>query len=190
MVRGRHFKTGQDDSINRETGMLQEKSATEIANRREAVASLRLRGAKLAEIQELLKEMGIVNHSRKGAAWSIGVISEDIAAARKQWLANAADDVKEHYSRVLAELQEVKKAGWARGDLVVVLRALSQECKIFGFNSPLKLDIRVGSDAMKTTDEALSALSTEKLAVLRDVFVEMTEAGVDPQVVFGQLMAP
>ena len=41
----------------------------------------------------------------------------------------------------------------------------------------------------KKADEVLGQLPIEKLEVLREVFVQLTAAGVDPKVLVGQLVA-
>lgn len=181
------FSHGRADSINKRTGKLAEGSPSDVAKRREMVASLRLRGASYLEIREILTANGIINHSR-GKPWSLTKICEDIHAARNQWLANAAADMREHYSRILAELEEVKKSAWSKGDLTAVMRAISQECKILGLNSPVKVELSV-TETDKKADEVLGDLPTEKLEVLREVCVQLMAAGVDPKVLVGQLVA-
>lgn len=181
------FAHGRADSINKRTGKLAEGSPSDVAKRREMVASLRLRGATYLEIREILAANGIINHTR-GKPWSKSAIFDDIQAARTQWLTNAAADVKEHYSRILAELGELKKSAWSTGDLTTVLRAISQECKILGLNSPVKVELSL-TETDKKADEVLGQLPIEKLEVLREVFVQLTAAGVDPKVLVGQLVA-
>lgn len=178
---------GVRDTVKPETGRLAEGSPSDVARRREMVASLRLRGATYVEIQEILTANDVINHSR-GKPWSITKICEDIHAARQQWLANAAADIREHYSRILAELEEVKKSAWAKGDLTAVMRAISQECKILGLNSPVKVELSV-TETDKKADQILGELPTEKLEVLREVCVQLMSAGVDPKTLVGQLVA-
>lgn len=181
---------GKADHVSHRHGELAEGSPTLIAERVEAVASLRLRGATLREIQEMLPKLGIVNKSKDGAPWSLTQIHEDVKSAREMWLSHARDDVREHYTRILSELQEIKKAAWARGDLDVVLRTIAQECKIFGFNAAIKVRLEGDkSTSERGLEKALAALSVEKLEVLREVYVSLSEAGVDTGMVLGQLVA-
>jgi hypothetical protein len=136
----------------------------------------------------MLTEAGIVNHSQNGKPFSIALIWKDIQACREEWTRRAADSVKEHYARILAELQEVKKSAWARGDLGVVAKVLAQECKIFGFNSPVKLEVKVSQTEAKQ-DAVLENMAIDELRVLRDVHVRLLASGVDPAEVGASLVA-
>src|SRR5438128_2562476 len=85
-----------------------------IAERRQQVARLRLRGLTQRDIARALN-------------CSIGTVNGDLRVAREQWQAAAASATHEHQARVLAEIHEVRRMAWAQPQakgLPVVLQAL------------------------------------------------------------------
>lgn len=102
-----------------------------IDNRRRLVASLRLRGATQREIVNQLDLNGQRN-PKTGKPWSLGIVNSDLQALEAQWKSEAAKDISDHKARQLAELGEVKRAGWGVKDLSSVLRAIKQEAEILG----------------------------------------------------------
>lgn len=159
-------------------GGMKEGSPTLLAKRRELISSARLRGATYSQIEALLIESGFKNPSR-GKPWSRGIIADDLKVCRDEWMANAAADIKEHYSRVLAELAEVKRAAWAAGERDVVLRAISQECKMLGFNAPVKLQIsqQPTEAGEQSPGMALAGMNVEELRVLYAYQARMAAQG-------------
>jgi len=118
--------------------------------RRQHVASMRLRGMTQREIQTALAGRGILN-PRTGEPYSLGIINGDIRALRKQWQEDGQGDVAEHAGRMLAELAEVKRAGWSLQDLRAILQALKQEAELRGANAPQGVDLTTGGQPLKFT---------------------------------------
>ncbi|MCR9292057.1 MAG: hypothetical protein NXI32_05010 [bacterium] len=166
---------------------LKEKSATAVAKRRELIASMRLRGATLLEIQEMLTAEGIVNHDRGGKPFSRAMISKDVKVIRETWAKKVLADSQEYYGRLLAEIQELKKASWSRGNHELVLKCLEREARMLGLDKPIKLDIGI-TDGDKVVGEVLAETPTEKLEVLHEIAVAIQEKGGDPRTVVGSLL--
>lgn len=110
-----------------------------IDHRRRQVAYLRLRGATQREIESGLAAQGIINPDTR-QPWSLGTINSDIKAMEREWKEAAQKDISEHKARMLAELEETKRAAWAGKDLSIVLRALKQEAELFGLDEPYKVE--------------------------------------------------
>ncbi len=64
--------------------------------------------------------------------WSCDTLSRDLKALKKQWRDDAKAEIDTHTTRILAELQEVKREAWARGRLTQVLMAIDREMKLLG----------------------------------------------------------
>lgn len=121
--------------------------------RRRRVAALVLRGLTQREIVQALANPRhptdrIVN-PRTGEPYSLGTIHSDIVALRKLWLEESLEDIQSHKSVVLAELAEVKRFAWTKGELVHVLRALSQQAKLLGLNEPEGVDLKSGGEPIR-----------------------------------------
>src|SRR4051812_2467045 len=101
---------------------------TTILHRREMVAQLRLRGLSERAIAKMMAESkeGAYLNPETGEPWSSSTIHLDIVALEKDWRENALRDITSIKGEHLAELVEVKRAGWAAKDLDVVLKALKQ----------------------------------------------------------------
>lgn len=95
--------------------------------RRQRVATLRLRGLTALEIAVQLQRQKLVDDS--GAPYPLAVIEGDLAALDAEWQTQARDTDAQR-ARVLAELREVRRAAWAKNDLVAVLRGLQQEAQL------------------------------------------------------------
>lgn len=122
-----------------------------IEMRRLQVARLRLRGMTQREIVEQLprQDPPIVNPETE-EPYSLGTINGDVKALARQWQREAKGKTERHKGRVLAEIQEVKRAAWERivydltggshdsPDLDKVLKGLKQESEILGLNAPEK----------------------------------------------------
>lgn len=113
-----------------------------IDRRRRWVARLRLRGMTQREIVDrlpLIEEggytTGILN-PRTLKPYALGTVNSDLKAMAKLWREAAAQDIKVHKARQMAELAEVRRAAWAKGHLTSVLRGLLQEAKLLGLNEP------------------------------------------------------
>ena len=99
------------------------------AIRRLRVASLVLRGLTTDEVALALPKNGVVD-PRTQLPYAPDVIAGDIAYLEAVWEQEAQLPGREHRARVLAELREVKRSAWAKGDLAVVVRCLREEAAL------------------------------------------------------------
>ena len=97
--------------------------------RRLRVASLVLRGLTTDEVALALPKNGVVD-PRTQLPYALDVVTEDVAYLESEWEQEARLPVREHRARVLAELREVKRSAWAKGDLAVVVRCLREEAAL------------------------------------------------------------
>ena len=121
--------------------------------RREAVSRLRLRGLSFREIVVALERQTEIRNRKTGLPYSICTIHKDMKWAEEQWHLHAVKDVAEHKKRILAELAELKRAGWTEKDYATVIKALAKECEVIGVNAPIKTSGRVEHDH-KLIDQA------------------------------------
>jgi len=113
----------------------------QIDQRRALVAKYTLRGYSQRGIVDTLKEKGIIN-TRTGKSWALGTISNDSQELVTQWREKAGQDISLHKARLLAEIQEVKRAAWNSDDLSLVLNAIKEEAALLGLNkSNTSIDI-------------------------------------------------
>lgn len=101
---------------------------------------MRLQRLDQREIQKELERMGIVNPAT-GSAWSLGTINGDIQALEAEWKAKAVEKIDGLKAMQLAELDEVKRHGWAKKDMNTVLRALTLEADIAGTKAPNRSEV-------------------------------------------------
>jgi len=118
-----------------------------IAYRRELVGRFRLQGLSLRQIAIALREAGMVNPDT-GNAYDAGTIKADVDALKREWRKNANIATEQHIARQLAELQEVKRIGFAKSNLQAVLRAIEDEMKLLGTPQPDKTDLTSGGDKL------------------------------------------
>jgi DNA-binding transcriptional MerR regulator len=147
----------------------------QVEDRRRTVASLRLRGLTVREIQMALAEVRKFN-PKDGTPWGLATIQRDIDALKKRWREDAAANFAEHQAKLNAELNELKRQAWRNEDLANVLKAIEQQRKLLGLDAPTKsliggiegadpilvqtVDHLHGIDITKITDEAqLDALA-------------------------------
>jgi len=134
----------------------------EVANRQLRVASLLARGLTQREIVVMLEKNNYVTTDKAGnlKPWSLGTINADVKKIRLLW----ADDLKvrasAHAARILAELKEVKRAGWMKNDQKTVLSALDQEMKLLQLHN---ITVLTGParelDMEEMSDEELAAIA-------------------------------
>ena len=110
--------------------------------RQNIVASSRARGMTIAAITSLLAEKGVIN-PRTEAPYCQQTISQDIKKIEERWKDNMMMNISDHRSRVLAELREVKSAGWSVGKLSVVLRSIEQEVNLLGLNELERIGVEI-----------------------------------------------
>lgn len=134
----------------------------DIWQRRQAVAVLRSRGLEPREIAEELTRIGLVN-PKNHQPWTVSVVHNDLKELAADWRRNAKKAVSEHIARVLAELQEVKRAAWSRGDLTSVLLAIDRECKLLGLYSPQTVNLVLKERA----EEIAKAAGVDPAALIR-----------------------
>lgn len=148
--------------------------------RRRKVAELKLRGLTLREIEERLAdpENGMLNPDT-GQPYSLGTISSDMKALTDEWKAAAAADISEHIARQMAELQEVKRAAWARGDLEVVRKCLADEAKLLGTQAPSKSEI-MGKDGGKIEIESGSLSIERQMEGIMALYEQLAETILSP----------
>lgn len=113
-------------------------NAAAIALRRLRVAHFLTRHYTEREIQDALILEELVN-PETGVSYSLGTIHADCVQLRTEWRQAAAKDIADHKARMLAELQAVKRQGWAKDDMPVVLKALSQEADLLGTDAPKQI---------------------------------------------------
>lgn len=145
----------------------------QIEDRRRLVASLRLKGMTVREVQLGLAELRKVN-PETGQPWGIATIHADCEALKEQWRKEATAEIAEHQSRLNAELEEVKRFSWRKEDTERVLKAIEQQRKLLGADAPTRtliggvpgadpISIQSGSvldgiDIAKLSQEELDAL--------------------------------
>lgn len=138
--------------------------------RRAAVGQLLARGFKQREIAERLAEMDEKN-PETGEAWTVMTISNDIKAIRAEWRKTANRSVEEHRARQLAELEELKRAGWAGDNHTLVLSALQHEAKLTDTSAPIRINLDLVSDLW----DALAKQGRDPESVLRAMLKKLTE---------------
>lgn len=141
--------------------------------RRERVASLRARGLTQREIVKALTQEGFKN-PETNEAWGLVTICRDLKQLRARQQKNADVDIERHKANQLADVQELKRVAWSRGDLKSVATAIELEMKLTGTIST-KLDVnlkRKPDSAEGMTDEELEKLITESLAARRSAGTE------------------
>ena len=111
-----------------------------IEHRRRIVASLRLRGYTVREIQAALPKQDIINE-KDGKDWAIGTIASDMKANEAAWKEAALIDVVQHKANVLAEVREARRAAWRADRIGLVLKALDDERKLFGLDAPTRSEL-------------------------------------------------
>ena len=103
--------------------------------RRALVARLRLRGLTQRQIVVTLAEREIVNPA-DGTPWSLSTINGDCKALEKEWTQAANESIDDWKTKLLMELEEVKRAGYERGQLAQVNRAIESQAKILKLVGP------------------------------------------------------
>ena len=138
-----------------------------IERRRQVVASLLLRRMTRREIVDALEKQGLRNPD-SGEPFSLATVQSDVMALEKQWRKDSARTIETHKALMLAELQEVKRASWAKGQIANVLRALKQESELLGLDAALRIKL----DVTDWRSLAIADIRAGKLpySVLEEVF--------------------
>jgi hypothetical protein len=143
-----------------------------VERRRELAARLRLRHLSYSEISEELAKMDppCINPLTL-LPWSDYTISDDVRETEKLWREDAIADISDLKAKMKAELDEVKRTAWRRGNMDIVLKALRQEAELFGLYAPIKVDMadeirkiarESGLDEDDAVQEALRILASTK----------------------------
>jgi len=119
---------------------LNKSKQAQVDHRRQVVASLRLRGATIREIQEKLPKLGIINY-KTGKPYTIKAVFTDINHLEKEWKQKAARDIDELISGELAEIREARRVAWSKSDLGMVAKFIDQEMKLLGTPSPTRHEL-------------------------------------------------
>jgi hypothetical protein len=135
-----------------------------IERRQAAVAKYVARGLTQGEIADKIFEEGINNN---GVPFSIETISSDVQSLQAQWLENSKRSIEELRAQQLAELSQIKRAGWQQGNLKAVMSAITQEGKLTDTLAPLRININVVSD----------------------LWDELERRGINPETVFKKMLA-
>ena len=116
-----------------------------VMQRRELVAELLLRKLTQREIVQALAQRGFYN-PETGQAYTIGTINTDIKWLKREWRKQATETMEEHTAQIFAELQQVKRVAWAKGELAHVLKAINAERDMLGLIGTRKVDATLTGD--------------------------------------------
>ncbi len=113
---------------------------TQIAIRRERVARLRLRGLTEREIAfQLGSGENALFNPKTHKPYSNFIVHKDLEWLREQWEKEATKEIGEWKTKLIVEVEEVKRAAWAHGELETVLKCVTQQRKILGLDAPIKV---------------------------------------------------
>lgn len=132
---------------------LTNKAVNDIAEmRRELVEQLRVRGLTIREIAAALAtprdgRPPLLN-PETGKPFTHVTIKNDLDIIRKGWQERRAAAMDEHADRELAEISEVKRAGWATGNPKLVLEGIDREFKLLGTAKPLEINFNFNIDVV------------------------------------------
>jgi hypothetical protein len=113
---------------------------TQIAIRRERVARLRLRGLTEREIAfQLGSGENALFNPKTHKPYSNFIVHRDLEWLREQWEKEATKEIGEWKTKLIVEVEEVKRAAWAHGELETVLKCVTQQRKIMGIDAPVKI---------------------------------------------------
>jgi len=125
-----------------------------ILRRREIVSRLRVRGLTVREIAlKLVDEDRELVDPRTGKPYGRMTVLRDLKALAAEWHEAAAASIAEHKARVLAEIAELKRQGWAKSDFDLVRHSLARECAVLGLDAPAKIAGHDGGPLVPTRVE-------------------------------------
>lgn len=113
-----------------------------ILQRREMVAQLRLRKLTQREIVAELTKRGIVNPDTQ-APYDLATVNHDLKALEKDWQKSAAQKVDIWKAQLLAELEELKRAAYAKGQLNIVRMIIDDQRKMLGTDAPTQANVKL-----------------------------------------------
>lgn len=118
---------------------------------------------------ELVDNPNFCGNPKTGKPVSKSTISRDWNHALEHWQEESVKEVEEHFSRQLAEIQELKRAAWAVKNITEVRQCIALEIKLLGTARPEKTETELGpktrklfsrDDLNELTDEELAAIAT------------------------------
>jgi len=128
-----------------------------IAMRRERVSQLVIRQLTVREIAEALgKGDNRLVNPENGQPYTHVTIAADIKALKKEWAEKRDVNMDEHAARQLAEMSEVKRAGWAAKDPDLVRKTIKDEMDLLGTKAAQELNINV--NIMVTVELLIKAI--------------------------------
>jgi len=132
--------------------MVSEAQQAQIDYRRQQVARLLARGMTLREIVAQLAAMSVTDpatgasvpvfrNPETGEPYGLTTIGEDAKYARGLWEEDVAREAADNRAEVLAVLRELRRVGFAVGDLRAVAASLKQQRDLLGLDAPKKTDV-------------------------------------------------
>lgn len=140
--------------------------------RREMVSQLRLRMLSMREICKALEKNGIVNPIT-GRAYDVATIKNDLDVLKVEWHESRNVNTDEHINREFAELQELKRAGWAAKEPELVRRTLRDEMDLLGTKKPQELTITVNINIIVQLIEAIESRGESASTWFEEMLQEM-----------------
>jgi hypothetical protein len=135
-----------------------------MAQRREMVARLRLRGLSQREICHALSHptKGMIN-PQTNKPYSIATINADCQFLVGQWQETMMEHEDTRLSRIWAEIQEIRREAWKTGDLSTLMRAIKQEIDLFGLEAPKRQELTgAGGGPIALTWQEAVKLATQE----------------------------
>ena len=144
-----------------------------IRARQDMVMSLRARGYKPTEIHAHFSDTNktsFVLDPDTGLPYTLATIEEDLEYIQTVSLEIIRDNIDTHRARQLMELQELRRAAYARGQLQVVSATLRDEMKLLGTPMPVRTIVDVNQtivdqsakDSLREKIGRLSVVETPK----------------------------
>jgi len=114
-----------------------------ISMRRARVAQLKLRGLSSREIALALANgdangQGRIISAQTGQPFDHATILNDLKVLEQEWREARLKDTETHVDRQFAEINEIKRAAWAKSDPKLALEAIDREMRLLGTGKPLE----------------------------------------------------
>lgn len=143
-----------------------------IIKRQALVAQLRLRGLTAQEVWSALVKADMLNAD--GEPYSLATIKRDIQDNRSRWDAEAKRDTAEHRARQFAEIGEIKKQAWQKGDGELALKAIDREIKLTGTAAAIKIEMSLEIyDLLVVVVRELQAVDVDPAEMFNDLLTEL-----------------
>lgn len=154
-----------------------------IDKRREIIASLLVRGMSQIEIRALMAHPTIEVQGKQvtnpaylinpntNEPFDTSQICRDVAAIRTQWRKQSLEHVDEFFAEQLANLRELRRINWERGDYVEVRQAIALEIKLTGTAKPERVEHRMDDNQFEAMQTAKDRIR-EKLSMMMPIIRE------------------